>query len=78
MFTPKWKRNLLDFKRKCEIIDNVMKHPKVTQQQITDYFSICWELPIKHRTVKDIISNKETYDSEDDQGTLRTRHCTCK
>ena len=40
MFTPKWKRNLLDFKRKCEIIDNAMKHPKVTQQQIIDYFSI--------------------------------------
>ena len=51
---------------------------KVTQQQIADYFSIVWGLPVKHRTVKDIISNKETYDSEDDQGTPCTRHCTCK
>ena len=34
-----------------------------TQQQIADYFSIFRELPVKHRTVGDILSNKETYKS---------------
>jgi hypothetical protein len=36
------------------------------QQQIADYFSIFLGgggLPIKHRTVGDIISSKETYES---------------
>jgi len=42
MSTPKWKRNLLDFKQKREIIDYAMKHPKSTQQQIANYFSIFW------------------------------------
>ena len=65
MFTPKWKKNLLDFKWKREIIDYAMKHPKSTQQQIANYFSIFW-------------GNKETYDSEDDQGTPCKCHRTCK
>jgi hypothetical protein len=46
-----------------------MKHPKSTLQQIANYFSIFGELPVKRRTVGDILSKKETYDSEDDQGT---------
>jgi hypothetical protein len=28
MSTPKWKRNLLDFKQNREIIDYAMEHPK--------------------------------------------------
>ena len=58
----------------------IMKHPKSTLQQIADYLSIFWELPVKRRTVIDIIflSNKEIYTSEDDQGTPRKRHLTCK
>ena len=68
MYTPKRKRNLLEFKQKREIIDYAMKYPKSTQKKTADYFSIFRKLPIKRRTVGDIISNKETYDSEDDQG----------
>jgi hypothetical protein len=34
-------------------------NPKSTQKQIADYFSIFGELLVKHRTVEDIISNKE-------------------
>jgi hypothetical protein len=34
-------------------------NPKSTHKQIADYFSIFGELLIKHRTVEDIISNKE-------------------
>jgi hypothetical protein len=45
-----------------------MKYPKSTQKKTADYFSIFGELPVKRRTVGDILSNKETYDSEDDQG----------
>jgi len=37
-----------------------MKHPKSTLQQIANYFSIFGELPVKRRTVRDILSNKET------------------
>lgn len=43
MYTPKRKRNLLDFKHKREIIDTAMKYPKSTQKKITDYFSISIE-----------------------------------
>jgi len=63
MSTPNRKRNLLDFKQKHEIIDYAVKHPKALGQQITDYFSIFRELPVKRRTVRDILSNKETYES---------------
>ena len=71
MYTPKRKRNLLDFKQKREIIDYAMKYPKSTLEKRSDYFSIFGELLVKRRTVGDILSNKETYDSEDDQRTSR-------
>ena len=58
MSTPKQKRNLLYFKQKREIVDYATKHPKSTQQQIADYFSIFWDLHEKPRTVGDILSNK--------------------
>ena len=45
-----------------------MKYPKSTQKKTADYFSIFGELPVKRRTVGDILSNKETYHSEDDRG----------
>jgi len=38
----------------------------VTNSRLFRYF---WELPVKRRTVGGILSNKETYNSEDDQGT---------
>ena len=69
MYTPKQKRNLLDFKQKRKIIDHGMEYPKSTQKKPADYFSIFLELPMKCRTVRDILSNKETCDSEDDQKT---------
>ena len=69
MSTPRGKRNLLDFKQKRKIIDYAMKHHKSTQQQIPDYFSMLEGGHVKRRAAVDIISNKETYDSEDDQGT---------
>jgi hypothetical protein len=62
MYTPKRKRNLLDFKHKCEIIDCDETFYSI-QQQIAEYFSIFRELSVKRRTVGDILSNKETYDS---------------
>ena len=74
MYTPKWWRNLLDFKQKREIIDYSMTYPKSIQKKTADYFSVFGELSIKCRTVGDILSNKETYDAEDDQGTLHKWH----
>jgi hypothetical protein len=53
------KRNLLNFKQKREIIDYAMKHPKSTQQQTADYFSVVGEVLVKSRTIGDILSNKE-------------------
>ena len=55
MSTPKRKRNLFDFKQKHEIIDYAMKHHKSTQQQVADYFSIFEKVPVKRRTVEDIL-----------------------
>jgi hypothetical protein len=40
-----------------------MKHHKSTQQQVADYLSFLGKLPVKRRTVADILSNKEIYDS---------------
>jgi len=54
---PKWKRNLLDFKQKHEIIDYAMKHPKRTQQQITDYFSIFLEFEFEFLVFNATFSN---------------------
>jgi hypothetical protein len=44
---------------------NIQKALRKKQQIISLFFG---ELPVKRRTVGDILSNKETYDSEDDQG----------
>ena len=63
MSTPKWKRNLFDFKQKHEIIAYAMKHHKSTQQQVADYLSFLGKLPVKCKIVSDILSNKEIYDS---------------
>jgi hypothetical protein len=47
----KCNRNLLDFRQKREIVDYFTNHPKCTQQQIADYFTTLWDVPVKHRTV---------------------------
>ena len=73
MSTPERKRNLFDLKQKHEIIAYAMKHHKSTQQQVADYLSFLGKLPVKRRTVTDILSNIEIYDS-----TPRKRHRTCK
>jgi len=74
MLTPKRKRILLDFRQKREIVDYFTNHPKCTQQQIADYFTTLWDVPVKRRTVGDILANKESYDTDDDQGTPHKRH----
>ena len=73
MSTPERKRNLFDLKQKHEIIAYAMKHHKSTQQQVADYLSFFGKLPVKRRTVADILSNIEIYDS-----TPCKRHRTCK
>ena len=49
-------------------MDYFTNHQKCTQQQIADYFTTLWDVPVKRRTVGDIIANKESYDADDDQG----------
>ena len=52
MSTPKRNINLLDFRQKREIVDYFTNHPKCTQQQIADYFTTLWDVPVRHRTVE--------------------------
>ena len=64
MSSLKRKRNLLDDKQKREIISYAKENPKLTQQQIADNLTIKWDLPIKRRTVGDILNQKEFYESD--------------
>jgi hypothetical protein len=41
-------------------------NPKLTQQQIADNLTIKWDLPIKRRTVGDILNQKEFYESDNE------------
>ena len=55
MLPLKRKRNLLDHKRKREIISYAKENPKLTQQ-IADNLTIKWDLTIKRRTAGDILN----------------------
>ena len=61
MLSLKRKRNLLDNKQKREIISYVKENPQLTQQQIADNLAIKWDLPIKRRTVGDILNEKDFF-----------------
>jgi hypothetical protein len=64
MSTPKQKRNLLDFKQKSEIIDYATEHPKSTQQQIANYFSIFGGNTVKPRFIAPRFTAKLAYRQE--------------
>ena len=64
MSSLKRKRNLLHDKQKHEIISYANENPKLTQQQIADNLPIKWDLPIKRRTVGDILNQKEFYERD--------------
>ena len=55
----KRKHTLLDDRQKLEIITYSKENPKLTQQQIADNLTEKWEIPIKRRTVGDILNQKE-------------------
>ena len=74
MSTPKRKRTLLDDLQKKDILNYVKEKPSATQQQIADHFTTIWEIPIKRRTVGDIIARKEQYESDDVGSPSRKRH----
>ena len=74
MSSLKRKRNLLDDKQKREIISYAKENPKLTQQQIADNFTIKWDLPIKRRTVGDILNKTEFYESDNEGSPSRKRH----
>ena len=60
MSSLKRKRNLLDDKQKHEIISYANENPKLTQH-IADNLPIKWDLPIKRRTVGDILNEKDFF-----------------
>ena len=68
MLSLKRKRNLLDDKQKREIISYAKENPKLTQQ-IANNLTIKWDLPLKRRTVGDILNQKE-FDESDNEGSL--------
>jgi len=68
----KRKCNLLDDKQKHEIISYVKENPKLTQQQIADNLTIKWDLPIKRRTVGDILNQKEFYESDNEYSQIKS------
>ena len=74
MSTPKRKRTVLDDVQKRSILKYVEDNPKATQQQVADHFSIYWDIPVKRRTVGDIISRKDTFDSDNEGSPARKRH----
>jgi transposase len=74
MSSLKRKRNLLDDKQKREIISYAKENQKLTQQQIADNLTIKWDLPIKRRTVGDILNQKEFYESDNEGSPSRKRH----
>jgi hypothetical protein len=45
----------MEIKQKHEIIDYAMKHHKSTHQQVADYISIFEKVPVKRKTVEDIL-----------------------
>ena len=73
MSSLKRKRNLLDDKQKREIISYAKENPKLTQQ-IADNLTIKWDLPIKRRTVRDILNQKEFYESDNEGSPSRKCH----
>ena len=73
MSSLKRKRNLLDDKQKREIISYAKENPKLTQQ-IADNLTIKWDLPIKRRTVEDILNQKEFHESDNEGSPSRKRH----
>ena len=66
MSTPKRKRTVLDDVQKHDILKYVEDNPKGTQQQVADHFSTYWDIPVKRRTVIDIINRIDTFDSDND------------
>lgn len=70
----KRKRTLLDDKQKRDVINYSKENPKLTQQQIADNFTAKWDIPIKRRTVGDILSQKDFYESDCDSSPSRKRH----
>ncbi|XP_033755738.1 tigger transposable element-derived protein 6-like [Pecten maximus] len=66
METPKRKRLLLDHVQKTAIVNFASENPKNSHQQIANHFSALWDLPIKRRTVGDIVANISLQESEVD------------
>ena len=57
MSTPKRQRNIDNFHQKREIIGYAAKHP-ITHSSKCCFTSLL-ELPVQHKTVGDILSNKD-------------------
>jgi hypothetical protein len=65
-------------KQKREIISYAKENQKLTQQQIADNLTIKWDLPIKRRTVGDILNQKEFYESDNEGSPSRKCPILCQ
>jgi hypothetical protein len=65
MESRKRKRIVLDSTRKREIVKYSGLNPKASQQDIANHFSVIWDYEVKRRTMGDIMSQKDKWNSDD-------------
>ena len=65
MESRKRKRIVLEPSRKLEIVKYANEHPKASQQDVANYFSVLWDYPVNRRTVGDILARREKWQDTD-------------
>ena len=65
MESRKRKRIVLEPSRKSEIVKYANEHPKASQQDVANYFSVLWDYPVNRRTVGDILARREKWQEAD-------------
>ena len=73
METRKRKRLVLDSSRKREIVKYAELHSKCSQQDIANHFSVLWDYDVKRRTVGDILSQKDKWNTDDNERPFKMR-----
>ena len=73
MESRKRKRLVLDSSRKREIVKYAELHSKCSQQDIANHFSVLWDYDVKRRTVGDILSQKNKWNTDDNERPFKMR-----
>ena len=78
MESRKRKRLVLDSSRKREIVKYAEFHSKCSQQDIANHFSVLWDYDVKRRTVGDILSQKDKWNTDDNERPFKMRKLLMK